>query len=369
MENYNEFKNLEAFNASLGFEPIGNNIPLKDFFKNEECDCGYAPHERVNKQIVRLMKKNKRSYGENLNMIEENIQKEGSCPGKYALCNHITFPPVSIMSNCNEASDIYYDTETGQPRVHWALIMEINHLLTHPNKIGLGGFNMYGDEVHVYFANESDESPGTFSWNDLREGNTIVILYPEQKTFPNGDSLIVEANLDSCFVFKESLEMVKQEANSLLLDAELMVKNEVSSCFSCGYSNSSVSHTLIRCANCKLAKYCSKECQSYAWKESHKRLCSQNETLLRLSTLHLIPFSDFLTFNPSDKLYLPPFKQISEKRLKKRSGSNYKESEDKENQNIQSLSKLMEKKCGLFEVSPKKFPTDINAELHAEINS
>ena len=55
---------------------------------------------------------------------------------RYSLCNHITFPPVTIMSNCDETSDIYYDIKTGLPKVHWALVVEINHLLKHPTKIG-----------------------------------------------------------------------------------------------------------------------------------------------------------------------------------------------------------------------------------------
>jgi hypothetical protein len=122
--------------------------------------------------------------------------------------------------------------------------------------LGLGGFNSYGDEVHVYFELEENEKPVTFAWEDLVDGNTLVILYAEQKKFANGDSLVVETNLDSCFIFKESLELVKSEAHMLLMDAELMEKNEQSSCFSCGYSNDTL--TLIRCANCKLAKYCSK---------------------------------------------------------------------------------------------------------------
>jgi hypothetical protein len=122
--------------------------------------------------------------------------------------------------------------------------------------IGFGGFNLYGDEVHVYFDLEADEEPTTFAWEDLVDGNTMVILYADQKKFANGDSLVVETNADSCFVFRESLEMVKHEAHMLLQDAELMGRGEQSSCFSCAYSNDTL--TLIRCANCKLAKYCSK---------------------------------------------------------------------------------------------------------------
>ena len=83
MESYLEFKTLEEFNSSMGFEPIGTNIPLKDFFKNDQCECGYAPHEKVNSQIYKLMKRNRRSYGQNISQIEENIEKEKVCPSNF----------------------------------------------------------------------------------------------------------------------------------------------------------------------------------------------------------------------------------------------------------------------------------------------
>lgn len=249
------------------------------------------------------------------------------------------------MSNCDETSELYYDTKTGVPRVHWALIMEINHLLKHPSKIGFGGYNLYGDEIHVYFeCNIDEENPTTFSWDDLKEGNTIAILYPDQKKFPNGDSVVVEANLDSCYIFRESLEMVKHEAHMLLLDADLMAKSEASCCFSCGYSNPV--HTLNRCANCKMTKYCSKECQSYAWKESHKRLCDQSETLLRLAALPLLPFEDFFTFNPDEKMSLPSYKPIRPKKNLK-TVNNLNGCDDKENKSMVNLSKMMEKQCDI----------------------
>lgn len=48
----------------------------------------------------------------------------------------MTFPPVSVMSNVNEASDLYYNTETGTPKRHWAVVIEINHILEHHDKKG-----------------------------------------------------------------------------------------------------------------------------------------------------------------------------------------------------------------------------------------
>lgn len=120
---------------------------------------------------------------------------------------------------------------------------------------GFGGFNTFGDEIHVYFDIEKNEEPTTFSWADLKEGNTMAILYAEQKQFKNGDSAIIETNLDMCYIFKESLSFVNHEAHMLLLDADLMVKNQPS-CFTCQYN--CAGKVSVRCANCKLAKYCSK---------------------------------------------------------------------------------------------------------------
>lgn len=82
MEDCNQQKSLEGFNESMGFEPIGQNIPLKDFFNHSQCECGYAPHEKVDKQILRLMKKNKQSYNQDIASIEENIRRETVCSGK-----------------------------------------------------------------------------------------------------------------------------------------------------------------------------------------------------------------------------------------------------------------------------------------------
>jgi radical SAM protein with 4Fe4S-binding SPASM domain len=46
------------------------------------------------------------------------------------------------------------------------------------------------------------------------------------------------------------------------------------------------SETMSRCGSCRLANYCSKKCQAYAWKfGGHRNLCAQSETLLRLTRI------------------------------------------------------------------------------------
>lgn len=44
------------------------------------------------------------------------------------------------MSSWDKASDLYYEGETGEPKVHWALLIEINHLLKHPSGAKFGTF-------------------------------------------------------------------------------------------------------------------------------------------------------------------------------------------------------------------------------------
>lgn len=80
--NNEEFKNLELLNASMGYEPIGYNIPLKDFFQNSHCECGYDPNGMtINKKILSIIKKNKRVCEQNLKIVEDNMNKKNSCPG------------------------------------------------------------------------------------------------------------------------------------------------------------------------------------------------------------------------------------------------------------------------------------------------
>ena len=56
-----------------------------------------------------------------------------------------------------------------------------------------------------------------------------------------------------------------------------------------------------------LAKYCSVACQRVHWKEIHKRLCPQSETLLRLTSLQRHPFVKHFDFTSNQDDSLPPY--------------------------------------------------------------
>ncbi len=135
-----------------------------------------------------------------------------------------------------------------------ALLFEIE------NKIGVIrpgclGLTYFGEKVAVHFYHDNDEKPTTFKWDDLESGNTMAILYAERKTFLDLSEGVREENLDSCYIFKSNIQDVFKEANKLLKDADLRSANiSQLECFGCGIKTDKI----LRCANCHLAKYCSK---------------------------------------------------------------------------------------------------------------
>ena len=70
----------------------------------------------------------------------------------------------------------------------------------------------------------------------------------------------------------------------------------------------------------KCYQYCNSlfknECQAISWKRSHRNLCSQNEIILRLSSLPRQSFNIFsylFNFKLGDEKCLPPFKMLKKK--------------------------------------------------------
>jgi len=240
--------------------------------RRSACDCGYDPESKKTSPTAE------------------------DCPVTQALSNHITFPSVKIMPDVDDSNKIYYDQDEGTPLKHWCFLVEL-HELKQPRR--WSGFTPFGELVTVDFQNEPDEKPTTFAWSDLKAGNTLAILYAEKQDRTE----IVEENLDSCYVFKSNLIDLLEEAKRLLNDSDMNAVDEKSSCFGCGV----ICEKISRCGNCKLAKYCSRECQAKCWKEVHKKLCSQNETILRLSALPRQPFTKHFSFTNGDDDSLPPY--------------------------------------------------------------
>ena len=181
------------------------------------------------------------------------------CPVTMALENHITFPCLELLNYYYEPSKIYFKIKDEfdpfglspkKPRRHWALILNITQI-THHCGLGFNGLNCFNEDVTFNFFHGHSNPPTTFSWSDIKKNNTAVILYAYKHDLPN---LVGTEHLNSCYIFKASLDIVKKEAFKLLNDADMKSQNEPSSCFECG----KISDSISRCSICKLAKYCSK---------------------------------------------------------------------------------------------------------------
>jgi hypothetical protein len=214
-----------------------------DLFKmGAECDCGAK--------------------------IDETSCSKSTCETTIALENHLIYPTFSLLDKCKHNAN------------HWAFIIEISQrkkILNQPEF--LMGFTPLNEMVYLSFNNLGQDDVTKFS--NIKAGQTLVVLYAEQDFKHEDNKLVMVKNSDFCFVFNASFVDVQIEAEKLLIASDLMSEKKELECFGCGIKT----NIIMQCSACKLAKYCSKECQQKSWKMRHKNLCKQSETLLRLACL------------------------------------------------------------------------------------
>lgn len=235
---------LKRANAEMLKSPMYLHLKMGHFKKGYACDCGEE-------------------------LSESNIHSKTTCESNEALSNHIVFPTKSLLPDVRQNID---------GSSHWALLIEIfkvNRSTLGP--IAISGFTQL-EEYTIVDMQALRNLGGVFEWAGLKEGHTLAILYAQS----SGVSVSCVVNrVDSCMVFKEPLEDLKYEAEKLLNNMDLQSRNEDEECFGCGAKTK----VIMQCGSCKLAKYCSRECQTKAWKLTHKNLCTQSEALLRLACL------------------------------------------------------------------------------------
>lgn len=118
-------------------------------------------------------------------------------------------------------------------------------------------------------------------------GNTVAVLFAEKKQFlDTTHGIRLEQNhLNFVFIFKCKLE-------ELVAEAEHIRKVECSVCLA-----TKEKKKLMHCTVCKVARYCSRDCQKQHWTSIHKKTCNQMRTLSKL--LERLPnkFNEFFSFS------------------------------------------------------------------------
>ena len=191
---------------------------------------------------------------------------------------------------------------------HWLLVVEICKIkVKNPKQYFFQGFTLHNEVIKIlklsfvclnkrsyFLIKHSQYVTISFDFRDLQDdrelrcplsevesGQTLVLLYPKKVKKYEKNKFVIVKNPDSYFVFKVSMiDMVKQAAKLLTIMDSVEEKKELE-CFGCGAKTS----VIMQCSACKLAKYCSKECQKKSWKMCHKNLCNQSEILLRVASL------------------------------------------------------------------------------------
>ncbi len=134
-----------------------------------------------------------------------------------------------------------------------------------------------GREIRILFYPET----GHFDFTTLRNGHTICVMLAEQHYFMDMTvGLRIEA-LDLVKVIPCSL-------NDLLeLSSTYSKCCDPSVCWHCGRRSD---HELKKCAACRVARYCDRECQTGDWKSRHRRWCKAMPEFIKMARIDYSQF-------------------------------------------------------------------------------
>ena len=121
----------------------------------------------------------------------------------------------------------------------------------------------------------------------------MAILYAEKKYFMDSSQGIRMEDYNFK-VFKCSLPKLIEVGKKLEPSA-------TKDCHKCGKKQGEPGVQLLGCGKCKLAFYCSKECQASHWRDVHRGLCGDMTLLKRLVLLLHSPFADWTSFHQLQK--------------------------------------------------------------------
>jgi hypothetical protein len=169
-----------------------------------------------------------------------------------------------------------------RPTRHWCVIAEIVAYPVSPIRPAALVRTQWKEEFVIWFYHQSvpeyPQNPTTFSWADLKPGNTIAIMYGEQKRMADYSLGIRHEYLGTIYVFHTDLKSVFS-ASKVMYPV----------CSTCGKEAAQLS----LCKICKTSKFCSEACY-----QAHPPICHQMEILVALCNVVKQPFQNpRITFN------------------------------------------------------------------------
>jgi hypothetical protein len=228
------------------------------------------------------------SWGEIKKSFEKNSRKESEKNFVDMLQNRLHFPTFSSLPYDHHIDERYHvlDKRMGvyMKGKTWCFLGEIynDELSQHPflrNRVYLTDRDGFSP-VPVFFYPES----GYFDYSQLRNGRTLAVLYAEYHHFLDGQIGLRIENLDTVTVLNCRLEQL------FSLSAHYWSHKGKEKCWTCGKNVSA--EELKKCARCKVAKYCDKNCQKKDWTERHKVWCRVMPEFLTIASFDYDVYKD-----------------------------------------------------------------------------
>jgi hypothetical protein len=190
---------------------------------------------------------------------EFRVASDPSCTLYPALRNPVTFPSFDDVTELEDPSTNYYtgwDEGCLVRSREWALLGEVT-ACEHFLRPRFALKTRTDEQFYLAFYPESPLLPG-FDVAQVKVGHTFALLNAEKKRFMDMTSGVRLEQLDTCWAFKASLDELMHEAVALLAAADARARGRTPPCAVCGNAARS------QCSRCKLAAFCSQECQSEA---------------------------------------------------------------------------------------------------------
>ena len=147
------------------------------------------------------------------------------------------------------------------------------------------------DDIPIAFYPET----GSFDYRTLKKGHTICLMLAERRTFLDLSEGVRVENLDTVKVIPCALDD--------LFAISTFYSQCQDSCWTCKKKASATSDgeatvavELKKCANCRIALYCGKECQVKDWKERHRRWCKALPEFLKLTKINYRKYKEHVLF-------------------------------------------------------------------------
>lgn len=208
-----------------------------------------------------------------------NGHMQHSGPTKDLLQKHLYFPNFENLPEDNDIDLRYYCESPSDVYVHshpWCFLGEVVNddlaqISALRNRVIVKD-RTGKEDIPVAFYPES----GLFDFTTLRKGCTLCVMFAEQHMFLDMTVGLRVEELDTVKVIKCSL------SDLLALSKRYSQCSEC--CWGCGKTSSGYSSaSLKKCSACKVAHYCSKECQVKDWTDTHCRFCKVIPDFLSLA--------------------------------------------------------------------------------------